>query len=210
MRPAARARRAYHRPIVPALRVAQIVADTEAEGPGHRYAVWVQGCSIRCAGCCNPQMFDAAGGEEMAPASLAAAAHAAGVEGVTLLGGEPFEQPEACAELAEAARALGLGVMVFSGYELAALEARAAREPEVAALLAATDLLVDGPFDRARPERARRWIGSSNQRMHFLSARYAEGAPCFTAPNTVEIRLRRTELSINGWPSASARLERRR
>jgi anaerobic ribonucleoside-triphosphate reductase activating protein len=155
-------------------------------------------------------MFDAAGGVEMSPASLAAAARGAGVEGVTLLGGEPFEQPAASAELAHAARALGLSVMVFSGYELAALEARARREPAVAALLAATDLLVDGPFDRAHPEPSRRWIGSSNQRMHFLSARYAEADPRFAAPNTFEIRLRRSELSVNGWPSASALLERRR
>jgi anaerobic ribonucleoside-triphosphate reductase activating protein len=44
------------------LRVATIADDTEAEGPGRRWAIWLQGCPIRCAGCCNPEMFDERGG----------------------------------------------------------------------------------------------------------------------------------------------------
>ena len=36
------------------LSVAQIVRCTEAEGPGKRYALWFQGCPLRCPSCCNP------------------------------------------------------------------------------------------------------------------------------------------------------------
>src|SRR5204863_7524385 len=50
---------------VPVLRVPTIVADTEAEGPGRRLALWAQGCTIRCPGCCNPEMFTTKGGTEM-------------------------------------------------------------------------------------------------------------------------------------------------
>ena len=39
------------------LRVAQIVPFTEAEGPGRRFALWFQGCPLRCPGCCNPEML---------------------------------------------------------------------------------------------------------------------------------------------------------
>ena len=99
------------------LRVASIVDETEAEGPGHRFAVWVQGCSLRCAGCCNPEMFDERRGEPMAIESLAARIPAT-VEGITLLGGEPFEQAAGLAELARRAHASGLTVMVFSGFTL--------------------------------------------------------------------------------------------
>ena len=182
------------------LRVAAIVDGTEAEGPGRRFAVWLQGCSIRCPGCCNPEMFDARRGEPWEPDALAA--RIGNVEGITLLGGEPFEQAAGAAELARAARARGLTVMIFSGYKLDELHAR----DGAAELLAATDLLVDGRSDHARPEPAppigRRWIGSANQTMHFLTAAYAVDDPRLRAANTIEIRLSRGALSINGWPSA--------
>jgi anaerobic ribonucleoside-triphosphate reductase activating protein len=187
------------------LRVATMVDDTCAEGPGRRWALWVQGCSIRCAACCNPEMFDERRGQPAAPGELAArisAAHARGVEGVTFLGGEPFEQAAGLAELARHARSLAMTVMVFSGYTLAQLRARAG----AAELLALTDLLVDGPYDRTRPEPGppvgRRWIGSANQVMHYLTQAYSADDPRMREPNTIEIRLSRAALQINGWPTA--------
>src|SRR4051812_10002758 len=82
------------------------------------------------------------------------------VEGITLLGGEPFAQAEQAGTLARAAKQRGLTVMVFSGYTLAELRQRA----DAAELLAACDLLVDGKYERDQPEppppTGRRWIGS--------------------------------------------------
>jgi len=77
-----------------ALRIAQKIPDTEAEGPGVRFAVWVQGCTLRCPGCCNPEMFvHGKGGFEVEPSALAAEVLATpAVEGLSILGGEPFEQ----------------------------------------------------------------------------------------------------------------------
>jgi anaerobic ribonucleoside-triphosphate reductase activating protein len=191
------------------LRVALVVPDTAAEGPGRRFAVWVQGCPIRCPGCCNPEMFDGRGGREVAIAELAAqlaAARDGGVEGLTILGGEPFAQADASAELARAARALGLTVMVFTGFTRAELDERV----DAAALIAATDILVDGRYERDLPEPApplgRRWIGSSNQVIHRLSPAAvadrrldAGGA----GGNTVELRLVGKALTINGWPAGA-------
>lgn len=189
------------------LRVATIVDDTEAEGPGRRFAVWLQGCSIRCPGCCNPDMFDARRGEPWAIDAVVARLGDA-VEGITLLGGEPFEQAAGAAELARAAKARGLTVMTFSGYTLDELRGR----PDAGELLALTDLLVDGRYDRERPEPppplGRRWIGSANQTMHFLTDAYSVDDPQFRAANTIEIRVSRGAVSINGWPSAD-RLVRR-
>src|SRR5262245_55340012 len=92
------------------LRVATIVDDTEAEGPGRRFALWVQGCAIRCPGCCNPEMFAHDRGTQMTVDGVLARVRA-GVEGVTFLGGEPFEQAGELAELARAVRERGLTVM---------------------------------------------------------------------------------------------------
>jgi anaerobic ribonucleoside-triphosphate reductase activating protein len=194
--------------MAPPLHVAQIVADTEAEGPGRRFAVWVQGCPMRCRGCCNPEMLRFEGGQPIDPHALAARAVATpGIEGVSLLGGEPFAHAEGCAALAQAVRAAGLGVMIFTGYTLDELRAMRDRgEPGVGDLLAACDLLVDGRYDRDKPDTSRRWIGSTNQQMHFLTDRHRPDDPALRSGNTVEIRLRKGELTVNGWPSLAARV----
>jgi anaerobic ribonucleoside-triphosphate reductase activating protein len=191
------------------LRVAQVVPDTEAEGPGHRAAVWVQGCSLRCAGCCNPEFFAAdRGGALVETATLAASLIATpGLEGLSLLGGEPFEQPAAVADLCQRVRAAGLGVMVYSGYRIEELRALASKD--VDALLASIDLLADGRFEQANPERTRRWLGSANQRLHFLSARYSPHDPRLTMPNTIELRYADGQLTINGWPGPADQFTRR-
>jgi anaerobic ribonucleoside-triphosphate reductase activating protein len=186
-----------------AIPVAMIVPCTEAEGPGRRYAVWVQGCPLRCPGCCNPEMLEFAGGDPREPDDLVDEACAAGVEGISLLGGEPFAHADALAPFAERARARGLSVMIFSGYTLAELRARP--DPAAARLLAATDLLVDGRFDARRRTTARRFIGSDNQVLHFLGPRYAADDPRLRGPQTIELRLKNGELTLNGWPVLGAR-----
>lgn len=187
------------------LRVAQTVARTSAEGPGERYAVWVQGCPLRCPGCCNPEMLALDRGGRVVPVRELAEAILAtdGIEGLTLAGGEPVAQAAACAELAEAVQGAGLSVMLFSGYTLEELRALGAEDPEVPRLLGAVDLLVDGPYLQQQPETRRRWIGSANQVLHALTRRYDPSAPAFLEPNTVEIRLDGLELVVNGWPAGA-------
>jgi anaerobic ribonucleoside-triphosphate reductase activating protein len=180
------------------IQVAMIVPCTEAEGPGRRYAVWVQGCPLRCPGCCNPEMLDFTPGDPRDPADLVEEACAAGVEGVSLLGGEPFAHAADLAPFAEAARARGLSVMIFSGYTLA--ELKDLPDPAAARLLAAADLLVDGRFDARMRTTKRRFIGSDNQVLHFLSPRYTADDPRLHGPQTIELRLRGGELTLNGWP----------
>ena len=125
-----------------------------------------------------------------------------GIEGITLLGGEPLAHAPQAAALAHAVQQRGLSVMIFSGHTLT--EARQLPEPAVAELLALTDILVDGPYLRELPETQRRWIGSSNQQIHFLSERYRADDPRWQKPNTLEIRLRGSEVTINGFPAAGA------
>jgi anaerobic ribonucleoside-triphosphate reductase activating protein len=187
------------------LRVAQIVPCTEAEGPGRRFALWFQGCPLRCPGCCNPEFIPFAGGEAMPLADVLRQlddARGQGIEGITLLGGEPLAHAAGSAALARAAREHGLTVMVFSGYTIE--QARAKGDPDVNAVLAHTDILVDGPYVREQPDTTRRWIGSTNQRIHFLSDRYRADDPCWRERNTLEIRVRGDEVSVNGFPAPRA------
>jgi anaerobic ribonucleoside-triphosphate reductase activating protein len=195
--------------VLDVVRVAARVRDTEAEGPGRRWALWVQGCPLRCAACCNPEMLPErapSGRDELVPVDDLAreALETPGIEGVSFLGGEPFAQAAPLAALAKRVRAAGLSVMVFTGFTLAELEQR----QDASALLRVTDLLVDGRYDRTQPDTLRRWIGSQNQVLHFLSDRYRPDDPQFRRSNSVEIRLRAGVLSVNGWPSAARVLRR--
>lgn len=189
------------------LRIASLVPATEAEGPGLRFALWFQGCPLRCPGCCNPEYLSFDGGQESTVGEVVARIEQSkaetGIEGITLLGGEPFAHAAPAAALARAAHDRDLGVMVFTGFTLEDL--RANPDPSVAALLAETDLLVDGPYLRDQPDSARRWIGSTNQRIHFLTGRYRADDPCWLRKNTLEIRLRGLELTVNGFPAVGAK-----
>jgi anaerobic ribonucleoside-triphosphate reductase activating protein len=125
---------------------------------------------------------------------------AAPLEGITLLGGEPFAHASGASELARKVRVAGLSVMAFSGWTLG--ELRGKHEAAIDALLAETDILVDGPFVRELPEASRRWIGSANQQVHFLTDRCRADDPRWTLPNTLEIRYDGETVLINGFPAA--------
>jgi anaerobic ribonucleoside-triphosphate reductase activating protein len=183
------------------MRIAQIVERTDAEGPGERFALWFQGCPLRCPGCCNPEFLPFSGGEQLSFEEIAARIPA-DVEGISLLGGEPFAHAADAARIAAFAQSRRQGVMVYTGYLLEELQLN--RDPAIAELLARIDLLVDGPYDRTQPEPLRRWIGSANQRLHFLTPRYDPQDPCWQRRNTLEIRVRGGEVSVNGFPAAGA------
>lgn len=191
------------------LRWSRFLAATEAEGPGRRAAIWVQGCSVHCPGCFNPQMWAQRGGALTDPHEIAARwvaeAQAAGASGVTLLGGEPFDQAASLAVVAEAFRAAGMSVMAFSGYPLERLTAWAAERVDLASLLECTDLLCDGPYLREHPETRRPWIGSLNQGIRALSPIHADEVRRIASagrPDTLEVRIGADGIvSVNGWAS---------
>ncbi|MEV0902131.1 4Fe-4S cluster-binding domain-containing protein [Actinoplanes sp. NPDC049802] len=178
----------------PLVRVAHFLDRTTAEGPGERSAIWVQGCSIRCAGCFNPHLFGTRGGTPTTPRSLVERVVAAGTSGVTLLGGEPFEQAAGLAAVAAGVRRAGLTVMTFTGYEYAYL--RGLEDAAVAALLAATDLLVAGPFRQDLLDHERPWVGSTNQESLHLTGRLTEVA----GPDRLEVTVSAAgDIAVNGW-----------
>ncbi|MCL1818381.1 MAG: radical SAM protein, partial [Spirochaetaceae bacterium] len=83
------------------------------------------------------------------------------VNGITVSGGEPFEQPQELKRLLAAARGEGLHTLVYSGYAYEELRRL------FPACLAYIDILIDGPFLRDIP-RASPWAGSGNQRILCL------------------------------------------
>lgn len=153
------------------LRVFKILKHTKVEGPETRYCIWVQGCSRRCKGCQAPHTWPHAGGTLYETAAIVRDILAQkGIEGVTFLGGEPFEQAEALGIIAEKVQRAGLGVLCFTGNLIEDLQ----NLPKNKRLLDNTDLLIDGEFQVDKLDYSRPWCGSSNQRYHFLTDRYNE------------------------------------
>nr|WP_208607475.1 4Fe-4S single cluster domain-containing protein [Stutzerimonas kunmingensis] len=186
------------------LNIASRLPCTEAEGPGRRAALWVQGCNKRCRGCCNPSYLQLVERELVSASSviewLESAHHAHDLEGVTFLGGEPMLQAQGLAVVAQGAQSLGLSVMVFSGYTKTELNVM--QLPGVDQLLRYTDVLVDGPYEVSLPEISRRWAGSTNQQFHYLTARYdARIESNGEVERVLEVRLGTDgSVFINGWP----------
>ncbi len=171
------------------LRLHRYLPVTHVDGPGARAGVWVQGCPIRCAGCAVPCTWPPDGGSLTSVEELAAQIlRGPEVEGVSLLGGEPFAQAPALAELAKAVRGAHLSVVVFTGYEIEFI--RRCRRAGWRELLALTDLLIDGPYVAELEDYSRPWVGSSNKRYHFLTDRYRDlEGRLSEIPNRVEVRI---------------------
>lgn len=161
---------------------------SRANGPGVRFAIWFQGCSLGCPGCFNPETHTGVAPERCTVSDLIGDILAQGeaIEGVTLSGGEPFEQPEGLLALVRGLRQERtrdeLSIIVFSGYTVDELRTR----PLGAETLAYLDVLIDGRY-RAKERLARHLRGSRNQRAHLLSDRYT--AADIEATPEAEIRI---------------------
>ena len=154
------------------LRVAGAIEESIVDGPGIRFALFLQGCRLHCPGCQNPHTWDFEGGT-LVPVDevLARIKSSPLARGVTFSGGEPFEQAEALLPLAEELKAQGYHLMAFTGYTLEQL----LQKPGRAALLEKLDLLVDGPFIEAQKSLDLRFRGSRNQRILNIPASRENG-----------------------------------
>jgi anaerobic ribonucleoside-triphosphate reductase activating protein len=138
-------------------------------GPGRRLGVWLQGCSIRCPGCVSVDTWEAGIGEVGLGQLLdAVAQHASEADGLTVSGGEPFDQPEALAALLRRWRDLSdRSSLVFTGRERVDITPWLDRNPDL------VDAVMTGPFRSDVPQTLA-LRGSDNQRLHALTPLGAE------------------------------------
>lgn len=181
------------------LRVAGAETNTEVEGPGRRFALWLQGCSRRCPGCCNPHMHDPKAGQLMNTLQLARQIQSAQNEGLTIVGGEPLEQITGLKSLFDNLETLHYSgnIIIFTGFSNSEIR----KDPEKIALLKRVDLVVAGPFLLEETPDRRKWIGSRNQTVHFFRNRLdflRENWP--EQAKEIEIHIGEDEISINGFP----------
>jgi anaerobic ribonucleoside-triphosphate reductase activating protein len=151
------------------MNIANIETQSFIYGPGCRYVIWTQGCSIHCNGCWNKTMWDFVPKMEITVPQLfyQISQYQDKIEGITLLGGEPLDQYEETLMLLRLCAQAGLSTMLFTGYEM--------RELTEKALIGITknlDILITGRYEERKRTLNHQWIGSINQEIHFLSDRY--------------------------------------
>lgn len=155
------------------IRIHKILTGSCANGPGIRNVVWFQGCTLGCPGCFNPRTHDPKGGYSITTKALCnhLLSPASPCDGITISGGEPFQQAEALKILLEGIKShSGLPVLVFSGYTYDFLKSSTAGS----ACLPFIDALICGPYDRNIPPDHERFCSSGNQELVFLSDRYSK------------------------------------
>lgn len=148
-------------------------------GPGRRIGLWLQGCSIHCAGCVSQDTWPVDPSRRMSIPDLIAWCRKVSegrLDGVTISGGEPFDQPAGLRALLAALaawrreKALDFDILCYSGHPLRRLEERHAD------ILALLDALIPEPYVDKLPQ-GHLWRGSANQPLVPLSergrARYA-------------------------------------
>ena len=175
------------------LRLFALAWPVTALGPGDRAVLWVAGCPRDCPGCISPEMQPNDAGEDVPAATLAARLEriATPLDGVTISGGEPFDQAEALSGLLDRLRASrpDWTVLVYTGYLIEELRA----DPGRAGLLGFIDMLADGPYRQEIP-RSHPLTGSGNQRVHYLTPRGAALREAVEAlePGTMNLGLSRS------------------
>lgn len=134
-------------------------------GPGRRIGIWMQGCSIRCPGCISADTW-ATGRGIVSLASLIdhLAPWFADSDGVTVSGGEPFEQAAALRALLAAVRErTSADILVYSGHAFETIR------PEIAGMSGLIDAIITDPYLIDAPQTLV-LRGSDNQRLHILTA----------------------------------------
>ena len=146
------------------VRLAGIEPESIVDGPGYRFAVFVQGCPHACPGCHNPETHDFEGGRLVDTEEIIA--HLGKnplVRGLTLSGGEPMLKAQALLGVAKAAKARGMNVWCYTGYTYEQLMEM--NDPAQMALLDVIDVLVDGPYIARERSLDLLFCGSRNQRL---------------------------------------------
>ncbi len=186
------------------INVAKILALTETEGPGKRLCIWVQGCHLKCEGCCNKNLQPFIKKELITISNICeqilySKKHYQ-IEGVTFLGGEPLLQAKGLSKIAKFCQENELSVICFTGF----VYDTNSDIPFVEQLIPYIDVLIDGPYIQNLQCNKRNWVGSSNQRFIYFSDRYNSSIETMLTPK-IELHVSKKGIVLNGDPNSIGR-----
>jgi len=186
----------------PTLNVSRVIERSDIYGPGLRSVIWVQGCDLACKGCWNTDLWPKDGGEKIQVDQLhKRLLSVKGVEGVTILGGEPLQQSPALLELLILQSEAGRGIMLYSGYEIDELDEIQKACVELA------DIAILGRYIEEERDTTLRWRGSSNQKITSPTGMFDESS-IEDGENEVSVHIdSKGEITVIGYPDMETMLE---
>lgn len=158
------------------MNVARILYPVEVLGPGKRLGIWVCGCRRGCKGCSNPELWVQKPEYEVTVEDIMSLVRRISdlhkIDGFTISGGEPMDQPEGLSQLITQLSAYSKDILIYTGYRIDELKKR--EDPATNIILSRTAVLIDGEY-REEENMDVLLRGSSNQRIHILIPEMAEG-----------------------------------
>lgn len=155
------------------IRLATIIPNSEANGPGNHFTIWVQGCSLNCPGCFNKSLQDKTKGTDFSIEKIVKQINQYWIDGkirgLTITGGEPLQQTAAILKLIKSVKQISrkLGIILLTGYYKTELE----KNDYFQELTSNIDVLIAGRFDiNKKIQEGLR--GSSNKEYYFFSSIY--------------------------------------
>jgi len=182
------------------IRISHIEEHSTLLGPYNRFLIWVHGCCFNCDGCLATNTRYGTY-KNISINELSQMIIQSECEGITISGGEPFLQASELSALIENIRKIkDIGVIIYSGFTLSEIK----DDPNKHNLLEQTDILIDGQYIKELDD-GRPYIGSSNQKLHYLTNRYKEvGAQYYsTSKRQSEIKITPNEVVLIGVPTAN-------
>ncbi len=185
--------------------VATFVKRSSIYGPGARFVIWFQGCALRCMGCWNKafwsfhltsfytvdELFELICQED-------------GIDGVTLLGGEPLHQAHNLLKLLKKLRRIGLSTMLYTGFESEEINS----DPVKQQVVEQSDIVICGRYLNEFRSTYLKWRGSSNQRIIINNEKYKPLFESLSEENQVEIHIGDDgEVVLIGYPDEVLRKE---
>ena len=145
------------------MRIYKILECSQSNGPGKRFTIWVQGCSIHCPYCVNHDTWDfnAEHGKEISIKELIEQIDKVNPEGITITGGEPLDQFNSVLTLLKELFHK-YNIFLTSGYTFEKIDKE---------ILKYIDILISGPYINYLYSDQLLWRGSSNQEIHYLTQR---------------------------------------
>lgn len=181
------------------LNLAAFSARTQALGPGLRAVIWVQGCPFRCRGCIAPNWIPSKPVYSYTPEEIVAKINLDVINGFTFSGGEPMQQAEGLALVAQLARKKkDINIICFTGYKFERLILDPPNDG-VLKLLNEVDVLVDGPYIESQ-NNSIGLRGSTNQRIIHLSSKL-RGHDLEGQTRRFEVTVSDGELAFIGIPT---------
>ncbi|MDR2091173.1 MAG: radical SAM protein [Clostridiales bacterium] len=150
----------------------------ETLGPGKRFALWVNGCRRKCPGCVSEGLRKFAPQNDIDVIQYLSEFDFGGTDGITISGGEPFEQAEDLAKTTEYFNRIGIeDILVYTGFTID--ELRGLKDKNVDYTLQNIAVLIDGPYVRESDLGVGNLKGSGNQNIIFLKPEFKDRYEAF-------------------------------